>query len=133
LKIFDVIATALKPGGKHFMDVNNAEHAERYFPKTNWEIGEKSLALAQFDWDAETRRMTYAGYDIPYGKVAQKPQINMEDADPIRLYSLSELEQIIEQRNMHSSPLFPHITESPRQIERHSLWFIRLSNSVDAM
>lgn len=100
LKIFDVIATALKSGGKHFMDVNNAEHAECYFPKTNWEIGDKALALAQFDWDTESRRMTFVGYDIPYGEIVQKPQINMEDADPIRLYSLSEFEEILSQRNM---------------------------------
>ena len=33
LKIFDAIAAALKPGGKHFMDVGNAERAERHFPK----------------------------------------------------------------------------------------------------
>ena len=100
MKIFDVVASALRPGGKHFMDVNNAEHAERYFPKTNWEIGDKALALAQFDWDAQTRRMTYAGYDIPYGEIAQKPQINIDDADPIRLYSLSELKAILGQRDM---------------------------------
>ena len=100
LKIFDVIVSALKPGGKHFMDVNNADHAVHYFPKTNWEIGEKALALAQFDWDIITRRMKYAGYNILYGEIAQKPQINMDDAHSIRLYSLSELEQILGQRNM---------------------------------
>lgn len=31
LKIFDVIASALKPGGKHFMDICNAEHAINFF------------------------------------------------------------------------------------------------------
>ena len=32
LKIFDVVSHALKSGGKHFMDICNAEHAEHYFP-----------------------------------------------------------------------------------------------------
>lgn len=98
LKIFNVISHALKSGGKHFMDVCNAEHAQTYFPKTNWEIGEKSIALAQFDWDAETRRMLYGGCDIPYGLPAQKPEIPA--GDPTRLYSIGELSQIFEQRKM---------------------------------
>lgn len=38
-------------------DVYNAEHAESYVPGTNCEIGEKTLALAQFDWNSQTRRM----------------------------------------------------------------------------
>lgn len=98
LKIFDVISRALKKGGKHFMDVCNAEHAERYFPRTNWEIGENALALAQFDWDKKTRRMLFGGFDIPYGVPAQKPQIPA--GDPTRLYSTNELSMIFEQRKM---------------------------------
>jgi len=101
LKIFDVISVALKPGGKSFIDVCNAGHAERYFPKKSWEIGEKALALAQFDWDPVTRRMTYAGWDVPYGEIAKKPSISMENENPYRLYSLNELEEIFKQRNMN--------------------------------
>jgi len=100
LKIFDVVAKALKPGGVHFMDVCNAEHARRYFPKKHWEVGEKSLALAQFEWDEITRRMTYGGWDIPYGEPAKRPGIVMKDADPVRLYDLPELEGILRQRSM---------------------------------
>lgn len=55
LKIFDVIANALKPGGKHFMDICNAEHAEHYFPKRCWDIGDKALSLSEFEWDKENR------------------------------------------------------------------------------
>ena len=36
LKIFDVIARALRPGGKHIMDICNADHARHYFPKKHW-------------------------------------------------------------------------------------------------
>ncbi|OPJ57826.1 class I SAM-dependent methyltransferase [Clostridium oryzae] len=98
LKIFDVISNALKPSGKHFMDVCNAEHAEHFFPKNNWEIGEKSLALSQFEWDKETRRMLFGAWDVPYGIPAQKPDISY--GDPTRLYSIDELEKILGQRNM---------------------------------
>jgi len=96
LKIFDVISHALK--SRHFMDVCNAEHAEHYFPKLNWEAGEKALALSKFEWDAKTRRMLYGGWDIPYGLPATKP--NITTGDPTRLYSLSELNLIMQQRKM---------------------------------
>ena len=104
LKIFDVISRALKKGGKHFMDVCNAEHAEHYFPRANWEAGEKSLALSQFDWNKETRRMLYGGYNIPYGKPAKKPQ--MSAGDPTRLYSIGELHEIFKKRNMRIEQTF---------------------------
>jgi len=102
LKIFDVIAKALRPGGRHFMDVCNAEHARRHFPKKHWEPGEKALALAQFEWDEATRRMTYGGWDIPYGEPARRPGIRMEEENPVRLYSLPELEGILQQRGMEA-------------------------------
>ena len=100
LKIFDGIARALKPGGRHFMDICNAEHARRHFPKKSWEPGEKSLSLAQFDWDEATRRMLYGGWSIPYGQPAQKPALRLENANPTRLYDLLELEGILRQRDM---------------------------------
>jgi len=100
LKIFDVVARALRPGGRHFMDICSADHAEKYFPKKHWEAGQKALALAQFGWDPATRRMTYAGWEIPYGQPAQKPASKMEDADPIRLYSLAEVKEILTRRGM---------------------------------
>lgn len=99
LKIFDVVSQALKSSGKHFMDICNAEHAEHYFPKLNWEAGEKALALAKFEWDGKTRRMLYGGCDIPYDLPAKKP--NITTGDPTRLYSLSELVSILQQRKMN--------------------------------
>ena len=98
LKIFDVVSRALKSGGKHFMDICNAEHAEHYFPKLNWEAGEKALALAKFEWDEKTHRMLYGGWDIPYGIPAQKPDI--ATGDPTRLYAIEELRPIFQQRKM---------------------------------
>lgn len=99
LKIFDAVSRALKPGGKHFMDICNAEHAEHYFPRQSWEAGEKALALAKFEWNEKTRRMLYGGCDIPYGVSAQKPDITT--GDPMRLYSTAELRSILRQRKMN--------------------------------
>jgi SAM-dependent methyltransferase len=98
LKIFDVIAKALKPGGKHFMDICNAEHAEHFFPKRHWEIGSKTVSLPEFDWDAATRRMLFAEWEIPLGQVVQMPDEHVGNST--RLYSRAELEDILDQRKM---------------------------------
>jgi SAM-dependent methyltransferase len=98
LKIFDIVANALRLGGKHFMDICNAEHAERYFPKKCWDIGTKALSLSEFDWDKDKRRMLFGGCEIVFEKIAQKPE--PFEADSIRLYSKAELEEILQQRQM---------------------------------
>ena len=100
LKIFDVISQALKPGGKHFMDACNAEHAEMYFPKRNWDIGSKMLSLPEFDWDEEKRRMLFTDWGITFGEIAEKPEKIEKDTKGIRLYSTSELDTILKQRHM---------------------------------
>jgi 2-polyprenyl-3-methyl-5-hydroxy-6-metoxy-1,4-benzoquinol methylase len=98
LKIFDIISNALKPGGKHFMDICRAEHAELYFPKYSWEAGSSALSLSQFEWNPEKRIMLYGGYTLPYGESTVKPEII--NGDPIRLYSLKEIKSIFKTRNM---------------------------------
>ena len=100
LKIFDVIARALKHGGKHFMDVMRAEHAEAYFPKRWWEVGEKEIALAVFDWNPATRRSSYGGGKIRFGEIAQVPDPEIAPKDPVRLYSKEELRDILQARGM---------------------------------
>ncbi|MCL2445304.1 MAG: class I SAM-dependent methyltransferase [Oscillospiraceae bacterium] len=111
LKIFDVIARALKPGGKHFMDICNAEHAQRFFPKRHWQLGEKELALAAFDWDGETRRMRFGGGSIRLGEVAQAPVIVPQN--PTRLYTKDELTSILQARGMEILRVFSDYTGKP--------------------
>lgn len=100
LKIFDVISRALKPGGKHFMDVCNAEHAEMHFPKRHWEIGSKMLSLPEFDWDKDRRRMLFTDWGITFGEIATKPTKIEKDTNGVRLYSESELDVILRERQM---------------------------------
>ena len=99
MKIFDVVSRALKPGGKHFMDICNGEHAECCFPERCWEAGSKTLSLADFRWDAQTKRMLYSESVIPYGELVERPVLS--DSYPgIRLYSKEELKKILEERGM---------------------------------
>ena len=37
LKIFDVVAKALRPGGKHVMDIMSADYADTHFPCNLWD------------------------------------------------------------------------------------------------
>lgn len=98
LKIFDMIAKALKPGGKHFMDIMNADYAKSRFPCRLWDAGEKGLTLSAFEWDDENRIMLYGQKDYRYGEKLERPMI--EDGNPTRLYSLSEIKGIMSKRGM---------------------------------
>ena len=97
-KIFEVIAAALKPGGKHLMDICNAEHAERFFPKKHWEIGTKTLSLPEFKWDPLARRMLFRDWSVTFGEIAEKPVLG--EFISTRLYSRAEIERIFRQRQM---------------------------------
>ena len=99
LKIFDLIAAALKPGGKHLMDVCNTAYAAKHFPRRNWIAGEKSLSLADFEWDGEKSLMFYAGLTFKYGEPLVKPEALY--SNPTRLYSVQELKTIFQSRGMN--------------------------------
>ena len=111
LKTFDVIARALKPGGRHVMDIINGEYADRHFPMRNWETGENALALSEFDWDPERRIMLFGGADIPYGVPAVMPVIG--EGDPTRLYTQAEIRAIWRTRRMQLDTAFAGFTDTP--------------------
>ena len=97
-KIFQVVSKALKPGGKHFMDIMNGGYAESHFPCRLWEAGEKCLTLSNFEWDAEKKTLIYGQVDYPYGESLYKP--DMQEGNPIRLYTREEIESIFGVLNM---------------------------------
>lgn len=98
LKIFDLISSALKPGGKHVMDVCNGGYAARHFPGRHWVFGSQSLSLADFEWDARHSIMFYGGLEFKYGEVLSRPR--EIHSNPTRLYNLQELSGIFHQRGM---------------------------------
>lgn len=97
-KIFQTVARALKPNGKHFMDIMNADYAEEHFPMKSWSAGGKCLTLSDFEWNAEKRSLLYGQIDIPYGDELKMPTI--EEGNVIRLYSESEIRAIFEKLGM---------------------------------
>ena len=98
LKIFDLIASALKPGGKHVMDVCSADYAAHNFPRRNWVFGSQSLSLADFDWDEQRSLMYYGGLEFKYGEIFTRP--DAIHSNPTRLYPLDELAEIFQMRGM---------------------------------
>jgi len=101
LKIFDLIASSLKQGGKHFMEIINAEHAEMHLPKKSWYIGDKILSLEEYQWDKETRCMLNGYWYFRFGEIAEKPvTADMVARSSIRAYSMQEIKEILTSRQM---------------------------------
>lgn len=120
LKIFHIIARALKRGGKHFMDICSREHAETYFPGRAWEAGANSLSLADFKWDEETKRMLYSEAVIQYGESAMTPILN--DPHPgIRLYGKEEIRDIFAAYGMTVQRMYGDYEGNPDSFKRLQL------------
>ena len=98
-KIFAVIAKALKKGGKHFMDVMNGSYAEIHFPCKLWDAGENGLTLSAFEWEKKSKTLIYGQVDYSYGEILSKPE--MEEGNPIRLYTLDEITDIFRELELH--------------------------------
>lgn len=111
LKIFDVIANALRPGGKHVMDIMSADYADIHFPCNLWDMGQTGITLSRFEWDQESRILLYGQNDFAYGDVLTPPVFDR--GDPIRLYHRSEIEQIMAARNLHVKQVFSSFDGTP--------------------
>ena len=129
MKIFDRISEALRPGGKHFMDICNAKYAEKRFPMRNWEIGKQSLSLPEFDWDPVEKRMLYGGWDIKFGQIASPPD-SIEAHSSIRLYSIKELEEILLDRNMSIIMTRADYSEQPASDEKIQIQIYSRKNAI---
>ncbi|UCC16265.1 MAG: class I SAM-dependent methyltransferase, partial [Dehalococcoidales bacterium] len=113
LKIFNLIASSLKKGGKHFMHINNAEYAELHFPMKNWHINDESVSLPEFRWDKASRRMLLGGWGIKFGNIVKKPDFtSFRPHSAIRLYSVQEIEEIFHYRNMVIKKTFGEFDQS---------------------
>lgn len=111
LKIFQAVARALKPNGRHFMDIMNADYADAHFPMKSWSAGEKCLTLSDFEWMPERRSLLYGQIDIPYGDELKMPVI--EEGNVIRLYSEREIGDIFEKLGMQICECYADFSGKP--------------------
>lgn len=69
LKTFSILASSLKPGGRHLMQIPNPEYARKHFPCRTWCAGKKMVEIMEYDWD-EAARLIYASTQpVVYGEV----------------------------------------------------------------
>jgi SAM-dependent methyltransferase len=91
LRTFEVIANALRPGGRHLGQTPNVLFAEKHMPEKTWIMGVEAVELTDHRWNAKRRRLEGTAASIWLGEVFEK-------LDPIpyssRLYTVEELKDI---------------------------------------
>ena len=90
-QVFEAVASALRPGGRHLAQLPNVLHSETTPPTKGWIEGEGTLELIDHRWNVHTRHLEGATATLVVGK----PFEGLEMV-PFRkrLYSVSELERI---------------------------------------
>lgn len=91
LRTFEVIARALRPGGRHLAQTPNRLHAEKHMPIKTWIVGSESVELTDHRWNAKNSRLEGTAASIWFGEIFEK-------LAPIpyssRLYRVEELKDI---------------------------------------
>jgi SAM-dependent methyltransferase len=103
LRTFEVIAKALRPGGRHLAQTPNRLHAERHLPIRTWIQGEGAVELTDHVWNEKTSRMEGTAASIRVGDT-------FAGVDPIpyssRLYLVEELQAIYDSFGMRLTNTF---------------------------
>ncbi len=126
LKIFDVIAKALKPGGMHMMDIVSADYADNHFPCQLWDAGERGISLSRFEWDRDSCIMIYGQVDTLYDTPLKKPIL--EEGCPTRLYHELEIENIMGSRGMHVLHTYSDYNGAPASCNALQLMVVSQKN-----
>jgi len=84
------------------MGVCSAAHARKHFPKRHWEAGQRSLSLADLQWNADTSRMIYQSHVLRFGETLEPIADDFPPTEVVgtRLYTLKELGDILHERGL---------------------------------
>jgi SAM-dependent methyltransferase len=96
--IFEIISRALVPNGQHLLQVLNRRHAELFFPRKDWDIGNEAISLVEFRWNSEKLRMHYIEKLAYRGLLVDECETVLDTS--VRLYYMSELKELLEQVGM---------------------------------
>ncbi len=101
--VFEAVAHALTPGGRHLAQLPNVLHAEAFMPTKGWIEGAGALELIDHRWNVHTRRLEGATASIVVGE----PFEGLEMV-PFRkrLYSLDELASLYASVGMELSDVY---------------------------
>ena len=103
LRTFEVISRALKPGGRHLMQLPNVLYAQEQLPQKSWISGSSMIELVEHRWNKRDRYMEGAMIPVRFGEV-------LDELKPIefrqRLYTVEELRQIMASVGMEVDRVF---------------------------
>jgi SAM-dependent methyltransferase len=102
-RTFEVIAAALRPGGKNLLQLPNVLYAENHLPQKTWIAGSGMVELIDHHWEPRSRYLEGSTTPILVGET-------FEGVSPIpfrqRLYSVDELAEIYASVGMELANVF---------------------------
>ena len=109
-RTFEVIARALRPGGRNLIQLPNVLYAQKHLPQRSWIPGSTMVELVEHRWNKRNRYMEGAMIPIRFGEV-------LEELAPIefrqRLYDVEELRALYDGVGMRLETVF-HGNGRPR-------------------
>jgi SAM-dependent methyltransferase len=109
-RTFEVIARALRPGGRNLIQLPNVLYAQKHLPQRSWIPGSTMVELVEHRWNKRNRCMEGAMIPIRFGEV-------LEELAPIefrqRLYDVEELRELYDGVGMRLETVF-HGNGRPR-------------------
>lgn len=90
-RTFEVVADALRPGGRHLAQLPNVRFAEQRLPERDWRLGEEIVELIEQRWNPETRRVEGESFVLrDEGLRFMAPAVAFRP----RLYTVAELRDL---------------------------------------
>ncbi|HET7418623.1 MAG TPA: class I SAM-dependent methyltransferase [Solirubrobacterales bacterium] len=91
-RTFEVIARALKPGGRNLIQVPNVLYARAHLPQRSWIPSSSMVELVEHRWNKKERYMEGAMIPLKFGEVLEDLDKRIEFRQ--RLYDVDELREI---------------------------------------
>lgn len=91
-RTFEVIARALKPGGKNLVQLPNVLYARAHLPQRSWIPSSTMVELVEHRWNKSDRYMEGAMIPLRFGEVLEGLEKRIEFRQ--RLYTIEELREV---------------------------------------
>jgi SAM-dependent methyltransferase len=91
-RTFEVIARALRPGGRNLIQVPNVLYARAHLPQRSWIPSSSMVELVEHRWNKKNRYMEGAMIPLRFGEVLEDLDKRIEFRQ--RLYAVEELREI---------------------------------------
>ncbi len=103
-RTFEVIARALKPGGRNLVQVPNVLYARAHLPQRSWIPSSSMVELVEHRWNKKDRYMEGAMIPVRFGEVLENLDKRIEFRQ--RLYTVEELGELYDSVGMSLERVF---------------------------